>query len=149
MNRRLPGPVVVGVDGSADARRALTIAGEIARETGVDVVPVHAVGLTEVVDGVRVVSEGHTEEIVAQFAGWCRALRDVGLDDWTPRLEHGAPVDTVLRVAHDVGASLIVLGRRGSGQRPERLLGSTTHQVAERSTCPVLVIPPVGRVEHP
>ena len=54
----------------------------------------------------------------------------------------GPPVDVLLRAANEVEASLVVVGRRGTGGRPELLLGSTAHQVVEHSTCPVLVVPP-------
>lgn len=145
MPARTDRPVVVGVDGSADARRALCLAGEIARELGTEVVVVHGVGLTELIDGRRVASSGHRAEILEAFGRWCEALRTVGVEEWVPRLEPGTPVDTVLLVADEVDAALIVLGRHGSGQRPELLLGSTAHQVAERSSCPVLIVPPVGR----
>lgn len=139
-------PIVVGIDGSADARRALCIAGDIAKERGVDLIIVHAIGLTEVIDGHRVVAEQHLGEIAEQFGAWCEAVRTVGVTEWTPELRHGTPVDTVLSVAREAGAALIVVGRHGSGQRPALLLGSTAHQVAERATCPVLIIPPIGRV---
>lgn len=142
-------PVVVGIDGSADARRALCLAGEIATVMNTDLVIVHAVGLTEMVDGRRVVAEEHQDEIAEQFTSWCEAVRTVGVDEWTPRLHHGAPVDTILRVADDVDASVIVVGRQGSGKRPELLLGSTAHQIAENSPQPVLVVPPIGRATRP
>lgn len=138
-------PVLVGIDGSADARRALHLAGEAARVVDTGLVIVHAVGLTELIDGRRVVSEEHSSEIVDQFRSWCEAVRSVGVDEWTPRLHHGSPVDTILRVADDVDALLVVIGRHGSGKRPELLLGSTAHQIAERSPRPVLVVPPIGR----
>lgn len=148
MSVRTDRPVVAGVDGSADARRALLIAGEIARELDSNVVVVHGVGLTEELAGQRVPASGHVEEISEAFGRWCEALRDVGVDDWVPRLEPGSPVDVVLRVADEVDACLVVLGRHGSGQRAELLLGSTAHQVAERSRCPVLIVPPVGRARR-
>ena len=105
----------------------------------------HAVGLTDVVGGEHVISERHPAEISEQFDEWCRAVRAVGVDEWTPILRHGNPVDTLLTVAHDTNAGLIVVGRQGSGQRPALLLGSTAHQVAERAECPVMIVPPVGR----
>lgn len=142
-------PVIVGVDGSADARRALLLAGDAARERGAELVIVHAVGLTDVVDGEHVISERHPSEISEQFDGWCRAVQAVGLDEWTPVLRHGNPVDTLLAIARDTNAGLIVVGRHGSGQRHALLLGSTAHQVAERAECPVLVVPPVGRTSSP
>ena len=149
MTPQPPRPVVVGIDGSADARRALCLAGEISIRLGADVVVVHGIGLTDVIDGRRVASSEYLVEIEERFGRWCEALRSVGVERWTPRLEHGPPVDVVLDVAREVDAGVIVVGRHGSGQRPELLLGSTAHQVAERSRCPVLIVPPVGRSERP
>lgn len=143
------GPVLVGIDGSADARRAMCLAGEYSLALRTGLVIAHAVGLTEVVDGQRVVAESHSEEIAEQFATWCEAVRTAGVDEWTPILHDGAPVDTILRLADQVDASLVVVGRQGSGKRPELLLGSTAHQIAENSPRPVLVVPPIGRVTHP
>ncbi len=142
-------PVLVGIDGSADARHAMCLAGEYALAMGTGLVIVHAVGLTEVIDGRRVVAEQHPAEIADQFSSWCEAVRTAGVNEWTPVLEDGAPVDTILRVADEVDASLVVVGRQGSGKRPELLLGSTAHQIAEHSPRPVLVVPPIGRVSHP
>ena len=126
------------------AWRALCLAGEIAQERGAELVVVHAIGLTDVVDGHHVVAEGHAAEIQAEFAEWCLAVRTVGLDDWDPRLVYGNPVDGVLRVGDETDAGLIVVGRQGAGRRPELLLGSTAHQIAERARCPVMIVPPVG-----
>jgi len=145
MTTRAVRPVVVGIDGSNDARRALCAAGEIARERSAELVVVHAIGLTDVVDGQRVPAEAHLAEIADEFTDWCQAVRTVGVEEWTPELRHGTPVDTLLRVADEQEADLIVVGRHGSGQRPELLLGSTAHQVAERATCAVLIVPPAGR----
>lgn len=142
-------PVVVGIDGSADARRALLLAGDYARRLNSPLCIIHAVGLTERIDGVTVPSHGHEGEIADRFAAWCEAVRDAGVDSWDARLVDGSPVDTILRTAQELEAALIVVGRHGSGQRPERLLGSTAHQVAERSRCPVVIVPPIGWSERP
>lgn len=139
------GPVVVGVDGSANSRRALVQAGHHARAVGAGLVVVHALGLTEEIDGEHIPTFGHRDEIESHVDGWCDALREVGITDFEQRLIDGPPVDVLLRVADDCGASAIAIGRRGSGGRPELLLGSTAHQVIEHARCPVLVIPPIGR----
>lgn len=142
-------PVVVGVDGSADARRAMLLAGGLAKDRGAELVIVHAVGLTDVVDGEHVIAERHSDEIAEQFGTWCEAVRSTGIDEWTPVLRRSNPVDALLTTAHEHDAALIVVGRQGSGQRPALLLGSTAHQVAERAECPVLIVPPVGRATTP
>ncbi len=148
MSARVDGPVVVGVDGSPDALRAMRVAGEIARGLKTKLIVLHAVGLTEVVDGQHVVSEGHDAEIADQFSTWCASLEPIGTLEWEPHLRHGAPVDTILRVTREAAASLVVIGRQGAGKRPELLLGSTAHQIVENSPCPVLVVPPVGRASR-
>ncbi|HSH10250.1 MAG TPA: universal stress protein [Ilumatobacter sp.] len=139
------GPVVVGIDGSANAQRAMLVAARHADATGAALVVVHAIGLTEVIDGEHVPSHDHEQQIGDQVEAWCEALREDGHDEFEVRLVHGPPVDVMLRTAHDDGASLIVVGRRGAGNRPELRLGSTAHQIVEHSHCPVLVIPPIAR----
>lgn len=145
MDARRIGPVVVGVDGSANSRRALVLAGRHARSTGAELAVVHAVGLTEEIDGEHVPTFGHRDEIAANVDGWCDALREDGWEKFRVELVDGAPVDALLRTADQLDASVIVVGRRGAGGRPELLLGSTAHQVVEHGQCPVLVIPPIGR----
>lgn len=138
------GPVVVGIDGSANARRALMIAGRYAKAMSARLLVVHAVGLTEEIDGEHVPTHDHEAEIAERVDVWCNALRDEGLDDFETRLVNGAPVDAILRTAKDDDASVIVVGRRGAGGRPELRLGSTAHQIVEHAYNPVLVIPPIG-----
>ncbi len=138
------GPVVVGVDGSANSRRALVMAGRHARAIGATITVVHAIGLTEEIDGEHVPTFGHRDEIAANVDRWCEALTDDGLTDFATQLVDGSPVDALLRTATELGASLIVVGRRGAGGKPELRLGSTAHQVVEHAHCPVLVIPPIG-----
>lgn len=144
MNVRSVGPVVVGVDGSPNSRRALVEAGHHATAIRADLVVVHALGLTDLVGGEHVPTFGHRSEIAAQVDGWCDALREIGRREFEVQLIDGPPVDVLLRVACETGASAIVVGRRGIGGRPELLLGSTAHQVIEHAHCPVLVIPPIG-----
>ncbi len=55
-----------------------------------------------------------------------------------PRRQPGV---RVLAVAEEEDADLVVLGSRGLGGYPEQLLGSTSTQVAQRSTRPVTIVP--------
>ncbi len=142
-------PVVVGIDGSADARRAMLVAADMACERDAELIIVHAVGLTDVVGGEHVIAERHSAEIAEQFTTWCSAVTSTEIEEWTPILRQGNPVDTVLGIAREHHAGLIVVGRQGSGQRPELLLGSTAHQIAERADCPVLIVPPIVRTTTP
>jgi nucleotide-binding universal stress UspA family protein len=134
--------VVVGIDGSANSRHALELAAENAQRWSAPLVIVHAVGLTDTVRGRRVPSHDHGADIAHDVDRWCAGIEEC-VAEVDVRLIDGPPVDVLLRAAHEIGAGLIVVGRRGAGGRRELLLGSTAHQVAEHSRCPVLVVPPI------
>ena len=53
----------------------------------------------------------------------------------------GEPMDVVLREADERDAALVVVGRRGEGAVGAATLGSTSTQVVERCTRPVVVVP--------
>ena len=68
------------------------------------------------------------------------SLLDSGVEtDW--KLIMGPTVKTVLDVADDVGADLIVAGSHGHGALYNALVGSVTEGVMRRAKCPVLVVP--------
>lgn len=135
--------VVVGVDGTDGSDRALRWASELASAVGATVVAVHALGLLDSSGGPTVPVEGHGREIGARFEGeWCAPAVQAGVA-LRRELRFGAPVEVLLQVAAQEDADLIVVGSRGSN-RPASfsVLGSTSHEVANRSTRPVLVVPP-------
>jgi nucleotide-binding universal stress UspA family protein len=57
----------------------------------------------------------------------------------------GEPAMALLARADEIGADLIVVGRRGAGGFEALRLGSTAHQVVEHATRPVAVVPSSGR----
>ena len=56
------------------------------------------------------------------------------------RIEEGDPADLILCVSQEVRADLIVMGARGLGQIQELVLGSVSHRVLTKASCPVLII---------
>jgi nucleotide-binding universal stress UspA family protein len=140
------GPIVVGVDGSPNSRRALGVARSLADATGVTVLAVHALGLMSQIDGNHVPSSDHRGEIERRLRDdWCRPLGGLGEERWSCRLVDGSPSDALLHTADEVGASFIVVGARGLGGHPDLMLGSTSHQVIHRSHCATVVVPPEDR----
>jgi nucleotide-binding universal stress UspA family protein len=135
--------IIVGVDGSDNARRALQWAMLLARQFDAELVAVHAVGLlAHLGDGPAVPSHAHLEELCTAFEmKWCAPLSGSEIAHRQLLLD-GAPVPVLLAAAKQEDANLIVVGSRGLGGFPELLLGSTSHHVAERAHCPVLVVPP-------
>lgn len=134
--------IIVAVDGSANSVAALGWATDLALKTGAEVVAVHALGLLERDDqDVVVPSQPHREEVRERFETvWCSQLDQAGVP-CRRLLRDGNPVSVILEVAEEEDADLVVVGSRGLGGYPELLLGSTSTQIAQRSTRPVVIVP--------
>lgn len=134
--------IVVGVDASENAKRALEWAAGMAALVGAEVVAVHALGLLDRIGtGAPVPSQTHRDEITALFEReWCAALDAAGVA-CRRLVRDGNPVSVLLAVGDEVDADLLVVGSRGLGGFPELLLGSTSTQVAQHAHRPVVIIP--------
>ena len=64
------------------------------------------------------------------------------------RVEAGEPSDTILQIAKDGGADLIVMGTHGRTGLSRLLIGSVAEAVLRRSTCPVLTLRVPGKTSH-
>jgi nucleotide-binding universal stress UspA family protein len=137
--------IVVGVDGSDGAAAALRWAAAEARLRRARLRVVHAWNVPTIAyAGSGFVPPSSFEDDLGQAAHtslgqWLvAATADLeGLD-----VEHQAtegPSSTVL-VEAAAGADLLVVGSRGLGGFSELLLGSVSHQVAQRAHCPVVII---------
>ena len=56
----------------------------------------------------------------------------------------GMVADTLMKVAADVGADLVVVGRRGHGGFSELVLGSVSHTLNHPCDVPVVIVPVDG-----
>lgn len=56
------------------------------------------------------------------------------------RMVEGRPADTILAVAEETKADMVVIGARGVGQLQEHVIGSVSHRVMTHATCPVFVV---------
>jgi nucleotide-binding universal stress UspA family protein len=137
-----PSCIVVGVDASDCARRALAWAVDLARVTGAEVVAVHALGLLAHLDDTPDPAQARRPAVArALEEDWSAPLRAPGVRGRT-MLVDGNPVTALLAVVADTGADLVVVGSRGHGGFPGLQLGSTSHQLVQHATTPVVVIPP-------
>jgi nucleotide-binding universal stress UspA family protein len=138
------GPVIVGIDGSTNAQRALAVAADLARAVDADLAVFHALGLMTVIEGRHVPSEGHRDDIERLLRNeWCSALQGDRTLRWRAEIVYGSPAEVLLSLARDLDASFVVVGSRGVGD--EQALGSTSHHVVHHSDRPVVVVPPVAR----
>lgn len=132
--------VLVAVDGSDNAARALDVAVSLCQSTGAQLVVVHAVGLLEEQSMHEVSIDDRFAELQQQVEEWCESARAAGLD---PEVEvvPGSPVPALLSTAERVRADVVVVGSRGIGGFGGRQLGSTSQGLVSESHVPVLVVP--------
>jgi nucleotide-binding universal stress UspA family protein len=132
--------IVVGVDGSADAERALTFAAELAARTEAELVVANATGPGDVVhprDVDPYVDLGARRRLVEE---WCAPLQGHALDLHLAVVA-GDARSALLQVAEDRAADLLVVGSRGHGPVTRLLLGSVASSLAQHSEVPVTIIP--------
>jgi nucleotide-binding universal stress UspA family protein len=134
--------VLVGVDGSENARRALEWAGALAKLVGARVLAVYAQGLlAHDDDGELVPAQSGRGEVPQRLQDeWCAPLVAQSVEHECI-VRDGSAVAVMLETAQERDVDLIVLGSRGLGGYPELLLGSTSTQVAQRSSIPVVIVP--------
>lgn len=141
------GRIVVGVDSSTDARRALSWAVAEARLRGSELEIVHAFPTPELVALPTVVTLPTDEELRSSADEVIDAVvAEVGgVDELT--VTRTVRVGSAASVLCDrsVDAELLVVGARGLGGFRGLLLGSVTHQVVAHATCPVVVTVPEDR----
>jgi len=136
--------IIVGVDGSENARRALRWAVDEARirEARLEVVHAWHVPYIGVYSAATAMFEpGPFEEAAESTIEDALAGEDLsGLAHPVERvISQGSPAVAILNAAK--GADLVVVGTRGRGGFSGLLLGSVSHQVVHHAECPVVVVP--------
>ncbi len=134
--------IVVGIDDSAEARRALSWAAREARLRQASLVVVHAwtfsqratgLAIEPVLDSVRRVAHDLVENALDELGDEAAGL------EIKPVVVEGAPAPALLEAARD--ADLLVVGSRGRGGFTGLLLGSVSQQCAQHAPCPLVIVP--------
>jgi nucleotide-binding universal stress UspA family protein len=138
--------IVVGVDGSESAQRALQWAVEEGRLRRATVEAVHVWELPVLVGTpfgtVPVEVDADVAGAQAALDAVVDAVDESGLAAPIVRtVTAGSPANRILEIADENGAALIVLGSRGRGGFAELLLGSVSQQVSHHARCPVVIVP--------
>lgn len=138
--------IIVGVDASEHAARALAWALEEARVRGVDVEVVHAVRQPDVVAMPAVLPMPSHEQLIDaghRIVDELIAAADTDGVTVTRDVRSGGAAGVLCARAAD--AELVVVGARGLGGFRGLLLGSVTQQVVAHSPRPVVVVVPQER----
>jgi len=144
----LPGPILLAVDGSEQARVAAEAAAEISASTGsglhvVFVMPTaeHLYGRhlysNELKQSVREQAEDDVRAFLDEQVGWIEAHGGKVEDT---HMAVGRPDAEIVKLAEELGAGLTVVGNRGLGGVRRSLVGSVSNSVVRHAHGPVLVV---------
>jgi nucleotide-binding universal stress UspA family protein len=141
---RWQGPVVVGVDGSTAALRAVVWAAVDARRQGADLRIVHAVGATEFFPGGAMSPSTELYGLLEQESKVLLRDAEQTAAEAAPGLTVSTASTTEPAVLALIGESntarSVVLGGSGRGAFAGLLLGSTTVALAAHAHCPVVAV---------
>jgi len=145
--------VVVGVDASPDARRAVALLARLAPGRGARIRVVSVVAAAsppsgrllpasvkdEVLREMAAAQEGRRRRARGEAERAAARLRSAG---WNVRTDvrSGAPLAGLLAAVADEGADLLVVGARATRGLQRALLGSVAEGALDRSPVPVLVV---------
>jgi len=134
-------PIVVGVDGSAEAIRAVRLAAELAAAIHAKLVLVYAVPPVTYGAEWMLVPAGIYDGLNAAGEAELRRATDLArCSDAEQVVLQGSPAETLVKVASERQASMLVVGSHGRGAVARMLIGSVADRVAHLAHCPVLVV---------
>ena len=131
--------IVVGFDGSDNARKALARAAELAHGATVAVVSATSPSTFMRDPGV---SKEDPADVEARTQALAEARKDLEEKGITGQYitGHGNPADVIVAEAEESGADLIIVGTRGHNAARRVLLGSVSTNIVHHATVDVLVV---------
>ena len=141
--------ILVAIDGSDCADRALDLALDLANQYSADIqllsvvtscfLPSQSMYLihSEAVDDCNRQLETAFRGILSEADG--KVKKERPHLKVSTRLETGDPTEKIVEIAKREKIDIIIMGRRGSGRR-EYTLGSVSSNVVDNAPCPVLIV---------
>jgi nucleotide-binding universal stress UspA family protein len=139
-----PKRLLVGVDGSAGAHRALEWAVSESSRSGADILAVYVLTYSrELANDLPPtgMTNWRRSQQHALHTTWTAVLHDSGVAFECRFLEADSVDGGLLRVADDEDVDVIVLGTHKSASWTGRALGTVAGRVAHRSHCPTVLVP--------
>lgn len=140
----MPSKILVPVDGSANAKRALEKAVTMAKDSSSSVTAIYVM---EKPPTVYVESQKVLDDAMAKYKKEADAILDeceahaasLGLKIEAITAQ-GEPAGTIVGYAEKGGFGMIVMGSRGRGKITEAVLGSVSSKVLKDAKCPVVIV---------
>ncbi|PMR75497.1 universal stress protein [Billgrantia endophytica] len=141
--------ILVPVDGSEGAKKALSVACLLANQADATLhilhIPEELSHETTLVWGIGAIAieasrserEGIGQQVVEKAA---EAAREQGITKIETIIGHGDPARTIVSEAKKRGVEAIVLGSRGLSDLKGFVVGSVSHKVGHAATCSVITV---------
>ncbi|MCV3271497.1 universal stress protein [Roseobacter sinensis] len=143
--------IIVGLDGSEKAKKAARIGCDLAKYYAGTVTLVHVPHAETAAHVVGAIAGYHAAITRPSFAEieaagqtildeGLKIASDVGCKTVTTHMPHGDAATELLAYADEIGADLIVTGRRGLSGVASLVLGSTTQKINHLAKCACLSV---------
>jgi nucleotide-binding universal stress UspA family protein len=136
------GTIVLAVDGSKYAQKAVELAKQLATATNDEVVVAHVTELLPARFQTYPGLDSELDQEVIKIAeGYVAEMEEAGIKARTElrSAQYGGIARVLTNLAEDLNAGLIVMGSHGRGDLTALLLGSVAHKVLHLSKRPVLI----------
>ena len=134
--------ILLAYDGSDGAKLALEKVADLAKFASAEL---HLLAVGRIPEYAETVSE--TEEAREQARSYYSKIMEDAAEHLKQRglsarfhIDFGRPADTILRIAEDSRADLVVLGTKPHSALRRRFLGATVDKVVDHAHCSVLVV---------
>jgi nucleotide-binding universal stress UspA family protein len=138
---------ILAVDGSDNSYEAVHIMKYLARAEQLTLLhaldvsrPAYPEMLPEVAEEIYKTLEQSMKEDGERLLKRVESLLPLHAGPTTKQLRIGSPAKTILSMAEEQNADLIVMGARGLGPIKERLLGSVSHRILTLAPCSTLIV---------
>ncbi len=138
---------LLAVDGSANAYEAVHALKYVARSEQLSLLhalnvprPAYPMMLPEVAEEIYKTLEQSMREDGERLLNRVQSLLPLHAGPSTKYLRIGSPAETIVSMAEEQKADLIVMGARGLGPVKERLLGSVSHRILTLAHCATLIV---------
>jgi nucleotide-binding universal stress UspA family protein len=139
--------ILLAVDGSDNAYEAVHALKYFARSEQLTLLhalnvprPAYPMMLPEVAEEIYKTLEQTMREDGERLLNRVQSLLPMHAGPSTKHLRMGSPAETIVSMAEEQKADLIVMGARGLGPVKERLLGSVSHRILTLAHCATLIV---------
>ncbi|WP_456269468.1 universal stress protein [Kushneria sp. AK178] len=133
--------ILVPLDGSGNANKALDIAAQLARANAARLYLLHVPVFTDESDtAAQTADDASRDDAAMQLVEIALETIDTSDIETSILIRQGQPADVIEREAHRLDADAIVMGYRGLGRTSDRAGGSVSRAVNHHAACRVITV---------